>query len=415
MSNDHSSRDNQEIISQISNSPNSRNSAGNSNGSNNHNTNNINIDNSSSNNHDNTIENVSDGDQNDIEDEVVVPVDESIRCANCFRRNRQFLIDKYQNNDTYIIEFYEHSSIEIKRRKKFRSIQATNGDSNIQRYILCDECSNYLVRKDDANEAKKQKYMWPAFIWFFLTNNNLLSKYGSQIWSFIPSQWRYWWIHSLKINIIFDNMTISSPKPIFIDRSLEIQEWNDDISSLLLSRLASSCDKHILPRILCPWGCTEFNHRCGNIEMDLIFQRYLPKAKIDLMSDSASFCETISARDDYIRFNGTYEKWLLNPSWKVLPSLSIVHGKGPMVLTCRDHKNGTKNHMIHPPRQPLHNLPSDYPDQLCHAVIKPRTIRPLKSCAYSNSYQMHEQRGTFNGTDTCSIANYGRFDFCSKL
>ena len=28
---------------------------------------------------------------------------------------------------------------------------------------------------------------------------------------------------------------------------------------------------------------------------------------------------------------------------------------------------------------------------------------------------MHKQRGTFNGIDTCSVTNYGNFDFCSKL
>ena len=71
--------------------------------------------------------------------------------------------------------------------------------------------------------------------------------------------------------------------------------------------------------------------------------------------------------------------------------------------------------MLHPPRQPFHILPSKQPDQLCHAVIKPRTIKPMKACKYSNSFQMHEQRGTFNGIDTCNVTSYGRFDFCSKI
>ena len=39
----------------------------------------------------------------------------------------------------------------------------------------------------------------------------------------------------------------------------------------------------------------------------------------------------------------------------------------------------------------------------------------MKASKYSNTFQMHEQRGTFNGIDTCSVTNYGNFDFCLKL
>ena len=33
----------------------------------------------------------------------------------------------------------------------------------------------------------------------------------------------------------------------------------------------------------------------------------------------------------------------------------------------------------------------------------------------STSFEMFEQTGTFNGVDTCSVTNYGNFDFNSKL
>ena len=84
-------------------------------------------------------------------------------------------------------------------------------------------------------------------------------------------------------------------------------------------------------------------------------------------------------------------------------------------MTCNDHNNGTKKLMIHPPRQPHHILSPYHPDQLCHAVIKPRTVKPMKSASYSNSFQMHEQRGSFNGIDTCNLTTFRRFDFCSRL
>ena len=108
-------------------------------------------------------------------------------------------------------------------------------------------------------------------------------------------------------------------------------------------------------------------------------------------------------RDDYLRFSGKYEQWLFNPLWKITPSISFVEGKGMQFMTCKDHNNGSISLFIHPPRQPNHILPCKYSDQICHAVIKPRTISQMKAQKYSNTFQMHKQRGNFNGIDTCSI------------
>ena len=60
-------------------------------------------------------------------------------------------------------------------------------------------------------------------------------------------------------------------------------------------------------------------------------------------------------------------------------------------------------------------MPSNYGDQLSHAVIKPRTIRPMKASKYCTTYQMHEQRGSYQGVDTCDVTNFGDFSFCSMI
>lgn len=70
---------------------------------------------------------------------------------------------------------------------------------------------------------------------------------------------------------------------------------------------------------------------------------------------------------------------------------------------------------IHTPLHPFNNLPPKESDQLCQCVIKSRTVKSSRKCIYSNSFQMHEQRGTFNGLDTCSVTNYGKFDSSSIL
>ena len=62
-----------------------------------------------------------------------------------------------------------------------------------------------------------------------------------------------------------------------------------------------------------------------------------------------------------------------------------------------------------------HILPAPTSDQLCDPVIQSRTIKPIKTTPYSTQCQMHEQRGTFYGIDTCSLTNFGRHNFTSFL
>lgn len=48
-------------------------------------------------------------------------------------------------------------------------------------------------------------------------------------------------------------------------------------------------------------------------------------------------------------------------------------------------------------------------------MIQSRTVRPVKRNGFSDSFQMHEQRGTFSGIDTCSLCSFGKFDKTSVL
>lgn len=98
-----------------------------------------------------------------------------------------------------------------------------------------------------------------------------------------------------------------------------------------------------------------------------------------------------------------------------MPSIAFIKDHGPVILTCSDHAGGSKKMMIHPARLPNHILPAKHPDQLSYAVIQSRTIKPMRNTQYSTQYQMHEQKGTFNGIDTFGLTNFRRFDFTSKL
>ena len=85
-------------------------------------------------------------------------------------------------------------------------------------------------------------------------------------------------------------------------------------------------------------------------------------------------------------------------------------------MSCDDHNKGSKSSFIYPPLSPSeYVLPSKYSDQLSHCAIRTRSIKPMQRKYFSTIYQMHEQRGSFNGINTFNISTYQKFDSNSKL
>ena len=332
-------------------------------------------------------------------------------CKNCKRRECDQVINKF--GDFYSISFVRHNMNDIKRQKQFNHIKKrSNRQDNDRIFWLCKSCSSLLCGENEK-ESETWINSWPSFIWAMLKDVKVREKYGDLVWKFLPEPWRYWWIASSQK--YYPSITILKPMPMFLDLTLGIMDWDQNIQSNVISNVAKVCNKYLLPTVLCPWGCSEFLHRSAFLDIDIVFQRFLPKCIIKIWNDKKKLLKVKSCRDDYIRFYDEYDMWLLNSNWKVMPSITFVNNQGPRIMVCRDHNGGTPRLMIHPLRQPHHILPSPHPDQLCHCVIKSRTIKQLKASHYSNTFQMHEQRGTFNGIDTCSITNCGQFDFTSRL
>ena len=148
--------------------------------------------------------------------------------------------------------------------------------------------------------------------------------------------------------------------------------------------------------------------------MYIIFQRYLLKFIISKLTKDLKNQYLIPARYNYVR-DEEYEPWRFNPQWCVMPSIAFVKNKGPVIISWGYHKKGSILHMIHPCFQLLHILPSNYVDQLAPAVIKSRTIKPMKTSIYSTQFQMNEQRGTCNGIYSFILTDFHRFYLTSKL
>ena len=83
-----------------------------------------------------------------------------------------------------------------------------------------------LVDAENKKEAESTKNAWPAFVWTVLKNRKVHEIYGESICQFIPQQWRYWWIETLKTKYlhVFGEVTIENQPPIFVDRTPELSE-----------------------------------------------------------------------------------------------------------------------------------------------------------------------------------------------
>ena len=129
-------------------------------------------------------------------------------------------------------------------------------------------------------------------IWYILSNEVVHCRYGNYIWKIVPLTWRPWQLQCIKreFPVIFGDVTLDYPPPIFRDRTIDLKCWNEDINSYLLSRLASTSNKYLRPSIKCPWGCSEFLHKTGNISYDIIIQRILQKCALKLMRPDADKC-----------------------------------------------------------------------------------------------------------------------------
>ena len=347
-----------------------------------------------------------------------------LHCSNCQRQqcHNEPDVVGISTNDPYHLHLVTISGDTVAKGKRQYKFCRYSKDPSVH-YTICMQCKEYLC-SPDRTVYNNFKNVWPSFIWSILSSQAVHQAYGLYVWRFIPLSWRSWWVDILRSQFrsVFDSITVEYPTPAFKDCTKEKNSFCEDINptsnvSKGLQKLRDACNRHLFPSVLCPFGCTEYMHKTNHLSLMLVFQRYLPKVRLSLPCNKlkVSVQKLHGCRDDYIRNDGKPDIWLLNPNWKVLPSIAFDENKAPQILCCRHHNSATSGYMVHQPRHPGHILPAAMPDQLAHVCIKPRTVNQFRRNFGSNSYQMFRQDGSFNGIDTCSHTRFGRFDFCSYI
>ena len=225
------------------------------------------------------------------------------------------------------------------------------------------------------------------------------------------------------LDCTFNNISVDYPASVFKDAAVERHELQNSISSSsTLKEFGDKLDKLLLPVVKCPWGESEFFHKCGSVPFDAMVCKMLGPHNVPIISkDIHKKLQLLQgARDDYSSLDaGDHVEWYLendqDPDWCCAGSCAFVEGKGLVLLTCRDHDGGTKDRYLHPPKSPMGILPNIRGDNLAPVTTVPRTIKPVRCGAFCHTYQMHEMRGEFNGIDTLRVADCGRFDTDSNL
>ena len=111
---------------------------------------------------------------------------------------------------------------------------------------------------------------------------------------------------------------------------------------------------------------------------------------------------------DYLRDDRDKYCWLMNPQWKVRPTIAFKDGTMKF-STCKYHDGGYSRMMIHTCRW-KHHLPSGKPDKDLQVVTQIIHFREGKASLYSTEWKIMEKYGSFGGLDTCNHVEFGDFE-----
>ena len=55
-----------------------------------------------------------------------------------------------------------------------------------------------------------------------------------------------------------------------MDIRKDLETWNEGIQSQKLISIANVCNQFLLPNVIYPWGCSEYIHKVGYVDLDTV-------------------------------------------------------------------------------------------------------------------------------------------------
>ena len=364
--------------------------------------------------------------------------EEKDSCDNCHRRD--FSVDP-----RYKLTFTVVSNEEI-RTCKLAKVKPRQVHDEVIYFTLCQECERCLKKTPDYSSMTSSqkahmfdwKNIWPSFLWDILSGCNASDNVpyhqiegAETLWRMICASMREYWVEAIEIiqyryrgNIIkpYDGCTLDHPKPFFVDRTMDVDKFWNNIHSLDLKRMLVELNSEktsLIPDVLCPWGCTEFCFEAGHTNLGILIQHHLRKVVLNFPTAQwyrkMHFVE--SSRNDYICEEENRDLVLMNPKWPVRPCVVLEEGEGLMAMVCRHHMkhSDTKRLYLHPPRKPNNILSSERSDQLCPCQAQPRTVGNMKASKYNTTMMMTSQQYTFSGADSFYLTSEPQFSSLSVM
>ena len=86
-----------------------------------------------------------------------------------------------------------------------------------------------------------------------------------------------------------------------------MRDWKELSGQLERRPLMDACNKYMMPVVLCPYGCSEHIFHSGIMTLDCVWQRFLSRCIINLISDPTNMKYASTVRDDFIRGKNDYD------------------------------------------------------------------------------------------------------------
>ena len=117
-------------------------------------------------------------------------------------------------------------------------------------------------------------HSWPAMVWGWLSNAEMVSTVGLQCWEIVPSLWRSWWIDEFqKLSSDHASVTVDYPASVVIDATPTSTALQGTPLRLKLGELMEACDEYLMLAVKCLWGCSEFYTRAKMLELIWWYQK----------------------------------------------------------------------------------------------------------------------------------------------